>query len=1263
VFISFLYPFNIRDVEAPFLWIYYKQMTEMSPDDVVFVGSKEYFFDPAYFAERNRYELTENSAAYNAYLIPSLNKIQSYENISISQDIFFEILKKHNNISNLAWADLLMKEYEPLTQELKRVLESLIKDHDDIEGIISWVNCPSLVTAAKSFNIPIIFNEIGPFRPSLYRYMAYFDFSGVNGNTECEKRYKEFKKEITLCNENIQIFNSKELLKILQCKYEDCSNVIPTFKAGIALQVEDDSNTLAFSNGFNSKTLINLVKNTYDNKSILIREHPSGHLHYADEGCTIDSSKSSFDFISKCNEIFTINSSVGLETLLLGKTVHILGDSPFKFIEKLETKDFLIALSFVVVGYLIPYSLLFSKDYYRWRLKQHTESEIYAFNRAYLNNLVDIKNLNESSVLTLIKLENEQLMKDNDRLIDANKNLESSKEKLLQEYNNKSSELEKTSAELQKLQCELLDTKQSFAEAKQLLTETRQSLVETRQLLAETKQSLAETKSSLAETKQSLTEAQGIIDLMSNSHSWKMTQPLRLAKKIAFDTPIKETLLPTGTRRRKIAIIGKSMLKTPQTVLMAASSSNIKKFLHVASKNGLSVALSKTMDRLYTQRTVFKTENIIKPQTSISKFEKLTVPTADNFIDVSIVIPVYNQFEYTYNCIKSILENSESKVSFEIIIADDCSTDLTKDAAKVINNIKIIRNKINLRFLKNCNNAAKYAKGRFILFLNNDTEVQKNWLEPLVSLMDKNENVGLVGSKLVYADGTLQEAGGIVWKDASAWNYGHCDDQTKPDYNYVKDVDYISGASIMIRKTLWDKIGGFDERFAPAYYEDADLAFEVRRQGYRVVYQPLSVVIHFEGKSNGTDLQSGQKSYQIVNQKRFYEKWNKVLEKEHFNNGENVYWACDRTKDKKTIFVVDHYVPEFDQDAGSKNTFMYLSLFVEMGMKVVFLGDNFNNKEPYTSQLEQMGIEVLYGNYYMAHWKEWLKDNGKYINYAYLNRPHISKKYIDIVRQLSKAKIVYFGQDTQFLRLERQAAIENNDKLRQEAAESKKNEMNLFSKADVIYVVGSYEQKFLQDLLPGKIIRNIPVFVYEKDATYQSNDIEKTKGLLFVGGFAHQPNEDGVLWFYKEVYPKLISKIPDLEWFIAGSHPTDAVQKLNSDKIHVLGYISDKKLGELYKNCRIDIAPLRYGAGVKGKVVEAVYNQIPLVTTDIGAEGLSKAENAFLIANDADEFANVVINLYNDVNHMDELKHNCVTFINNYFTRSKAKEIVQNDFN
>lgn len=287
---------------------------------------------------------------------------------------------------------------------------------------------------------------------------------------------------------------------------------------------------------------------------------------------------------------------------------------------------------------------------------------------------------------------------------------------------------------------------------------------------------------------------------------------------------------------------------------------------------------------------------VLLPELNLKKssdIELLEFPNDESAI-VSIIIPVYNQFGYTYNCLKSILQNTVS-VAYEIIVADDCSADETRELERYVSGIQVIHNDVNMNFLGNCNNAAKHASGKYLVFLNNDTQVQYNWLMPLVHTFEEKQDTGIAGSKLIYPDGTLWEAGGIVWSSGEALNYGRGEGANAPEYNYVREVDYISGASIMISKELWESIGGFDSRFAPAYYEDTDLAFEVRKRKKKVIYQPDSVVVHFGSVSNSTN------NYIKRNRAVFYEKWKDVLEKEQYIKNTMISDASDRKKRKEAL--------------------------------------------------------------------------------------------------------------------------------------------------------------------------------------------------------------------------------------------------------------------------------------------------------------------------------------------------------------------------
>ena len=577
----------------------------------------------------------------------------------------------------------------------------------------------------------------------------------------------------------------------------------------------------------------------------------------------------------------------------------------------------------------------------------------------------------------------------------------------------------------------------------------------------------------------------------------------------------------------------------------------------------------------------------------------------------------------------------------------------------------ICRNETNQGFLRNCNNAAKKARGKYIMFLNNDTQVTPGWLSSLVDLIGSDPSIGMVGSKLVYPDGRLQEAGGIIWSDGSGWNYGRLDDPDKAEYNYVKDVDYISGAAILLSRKLWNQIGGFDDRFAPAYCEDSDLAFEVRKAGLRVVYQPLSKVIHFEGVSNGTDVNgTGLKRYQVENSRKLREKWAEEFKKQCVNTGNpNPFRARERSQGKPVILVVDHYVPTFDKDAGSKTTYQYLKMFLKKGYVVKFLGDNFLHEEPYSTVLQQMGVEILYGPEYQAGIWDWIMKNKDEIDFAYLNRPHIAVKYVDFLKQNTDIKIIYYGHDLHFLREYREYELTGDIQKKRDSDYWKSIEFSLMEKAAAAYYPSYVEEEAIHAVKPELPVKAITAYVYETFLENIDMDFAKREGLLFVGGFAHPPNADAVLWFAKEVFPLIREKL-DVTFYVVGSKVTEEIRALEQpgSGIVVKGFVSEEELAALYAGSRLVVVPLRYGAGVKGKVVEAVYNGSVIVTTSIGAEGIPEAGDIMRIADEPEDFAGAVVSLYNDPDTCAAMCRKTQAYIREHFSVDAAWKVIEEDF-
>lgn len=643
---------------------------------------------------------------------------------------------------------------------------------------------------------------------------------------------------------------------------------------------------------------------------------------------------------------------------------------------------------------------------------------------------------------------------------------------------------------------------------------------------------------------------------------------------------------------------------------------------------------------------------------NIGELPELIFPLAKQ-PKVSIIIPAYNQFSYTYNCLRSILKNTIG-VEYEVILADDCSLDETKNIEQFVKNIKHIRNESNLLFLRNCNNAAKTANGEYILFLNNDTQVLFNWLAPMMRLMEEDLTVGMVGSKLIFPNGTLQEAGGIIWSDGQGANYGRGENPDLPEYCYVKEVDYLSGASIMIRKCLWQEIGGFDERFAPAYCEDSDLAMEVRRRGKKVMFQPASKVVHYEGISNGTDTNAGIKRFQIENQKKLQKKWHEILQEEHYLGVNDLFCARERKGKRKTVLFLSYALPKPDCDAGSVTVFNYLKLFLKRGYIVKFIASDFVNQKEYSFALEQMGIEVLCNEFYKQNLDEWVFANKKDIEIAFIHYPVCGDKFVELIK-CAGIKIVYYGHDLHYLRKLREYELRKEEKDLQAAKAYYKMEKNMIEKADMVYYPSEEEVQIVKTEFGKDSVKAIPAYIFDKTKCGTVYEPEKRKGIMFIGGYNHSPNVDAVMWFTKEIYPQ-ISPNGEIPFYIVGSHEPPELQNITAPGIIHKGYVTDNELAQLYSEIKMVVVPLRYGAGVKGKVIEAMYQGIPLVSTTVGIEGIQEAEEYITVADDATSFADKIRDFYFDDKYLYTASKNYEKLIEKYFLEDAVWNVIKEDF-
>lgn len=602
-------------------------------------------------------------------------------------------------------------------------------------------------------------------------------------------------------------------------------------------------------------------------------------------------------------------------------------------------------------------------------------------------------------------------------------------------------------------------------------------------------------------------------------------------------------------------------------------------------------------------------------------FGGITFPPVDS-PRVSIVIPVHGESHFTVSCLHSIAVVGGA-VPFEVIVVDDDSPDDTASLLARIGNVKVISNEVNLGFTRSCNAGIAAASGEYVVLLNNDTEVTPGWLEELLGTADADPQVGVVGVKLEYPDGTLQEAGGIVWSDGSGMNYGRGDRPGLAEYGYLREVDYCSGACLLVRRELLQRLGGLDERYAPAYYEDTDLAFAARALGYKVVYQPNVRIIHHEGGSHGTDVSVGVKRFQDLNRLIFIEKWARELAAQYPPDPSNALLARDIRRGPRAL-VVDHMVPHYDQDSGSVRLFALLSILVDLGFAVSFVPANQAPVQPYTVRLQQMGVEVLYGPVDIgAH----VKSLGRQLTLCILARPMVACQVIGQVRANAPwATLIYDTVDLHFLRERRYGEVNHDVGLVEASKATREIELALVRAADLTFTVSPDERRVLLDEIPDAAVSIVPN-VHEEHAG--TTDLELRKGLLFVGSFCHDPNRDSVHHLVRDIMPLLRSALPGVRLTIVGSNPTPDVLALASADVEVLGWVPD--LEPLYEKARVFVAPLRFGAGMKGKIGESLSYGVPTVTSVIGAEGMGLvADEHVLLGDDPAAFASEVVRLYND---------------------------------
>jgi O-antigen biosynthesis protein len=591
----------------------------------------------------------------------------------------------------------------------------------------------------------------------------------------------------------------------------------------------------------------------------------------------------------------------------------------------------------------------------------------------------------------------------------------------------------------------------------------------------------------------------------------------------------------------------------------------------------------------------------------------------------SLVIPVHNHVDATLSCLRSVQANSPLS-EMEVIVVDDASTDDTVMLLGALEGLTVVRLESNLGFLGAISAGIAASTGEYMVLLNNDTVVQPGWLDALVEVIEDDVRVGAVGSKLVFPNGRLQEAGCIVWSDATAWNLGYGKTPDAPAYNVRREVDYCSAASLLVRRAAYDAVGGFDRRYTPAYYEDTDLCFSLRKAGYSVIYQPESVVVHQGSLSHPEEPASSSEGHtklsMEVNRYIFAAKWAVELGR-HWPPGTAAGWRGGRIDHRPIVLVSDHHIPAHDQDSGGLRMSWILRLLAELGCRVTLLPLNGLPREPYASDFRRRGIEVFQHPWTV---EDLVRERKGLYDLVILSRPTVGEAlYASVRSAFPAAPLVYDTVDLHHIREKRRLALTGGQPDNRFRA-ARRTELRLMRSSDLVATVSEEERREVLVEVPDARTVVLPN-VHEITRELNPGFTERS-GMIFIGGFDHDPNVDAMLWFVSDVLPLITARWPS-HLTIVGSNPPPEILALDSDLITVTGYVPE--VAGYFRRALVSVAPLRYGAGVKGKVGQAMSVGVPVVTTRVGSEGVGMVDGVHaLVRDDAEGFADAVVRIAND---------------------------------
>lgn len=608
---------------------------------------------------------------------------------------------------------------------------------------------------------------------------------------------------------------------------------------------------------------------------------------------------------------------------------------------------------------------------------------------------------------------------------------------------------------------------------------------------------------------------------------------------------------------------------------------------------------------------------------------------------VTIVIPFFDKLELTLACLRKLQENDD-KIQYDILLVDDGSNEKTKSLLRGVRGVRYLEISRNVGYLTAMNIAMSSFSAEYVVLLNNDCLPMNGWLDELFRISQENQGGLIVGSTLLFQDGLLQESGSQIFADGSARNIGHSENYDKEIYTFVREVDYCSFASVLIPRSIWLELGGFDNRYSPAYYEDVDFCLSAWTQGYRVLVAPQSRVIHHLSQSYSNDSQKTE----IMQRSRgeLVKKWNLA---------EMPIWPSQTSsriealrESKGIVVVIDGVLPDGKRDAGSQRTLAIIKNLQELGFHVILSALNPTTSIIQIKRLQDSGVEVYTQS---SQLQIYLSSRSNRIKHFWLIRSHIIENFETVCRNIAPmANIIYDVMDLAYDQTDSQIKLDRFDR-------------NLIANSsNVIVLCSPYELELALTENQDAKIESLFMPIIPRTL---GNNFKVRSGILFVGGFTHTPNLVSMQWFASEVLPLLRkSGFNDQINIVGAGLKEDEKNYFQSLGLIVHGKIDE--LDEVYFSNRLSIAPLTVGRGLKGKILESMSFGLPVVTTSIGAEGFPiSGELPFIIANSPEDFSKSILRLYGDEILWTDLQASSFSFLRKNYSKQNISSRINHILN